>query len=57
MADSPIKRQRQRLKHQKKREKNAKKANRVEEDNDEAVAARYLILPEDEEQDQENTES
>ena len=47
MADSPTKRVRQRRKEQKRREKKARRANRPIEDDPEAVAARYLQIPED----------
>ena len=53
MSDSPSKRARERRKAQKRREKKAKIKDRLPEtDDDEAIAARYLQLPEDEVEEQ-----
>jgi len=50
MSDSPSKRARERRKAQKRRDKKARVNDRPPEGDDhEAIAARYLLLPDDEE--------
>ena len=57
MSDSPSKRARERRKAQKRREKKARMKDRLPEvDDDEAIAARYLQLPEDEEEQAEESQ-
>ena len=49
MADSPTKRLRNRRKEQKRREKKSRRAeNKAVEEDPEALAAKYLMIPEDE---------
>ena len=51
MSDSPSKRARERRKAQKRREKKARIKDRLpEEDDHDAIAQRYLQLPEDEDE-------